>query len=635
MNLMGIPAARFGVCCLAVLLQTGGLRAQDVPPTDAGETAHADDAEVGTLDPIVVRGQRVAILQPATTYASLASALRYDPSVQLQPRGLPESQADVTVRGGLFENTGFRIGAINIIDPQTGHYAVQFPIDPEMLTAPELLTDTQHAVLGFNASVATVQYRPAGFGSGGSVTAGAGSDDLRFGVLRAASVAELADGREIGGRVSLAASRGDGSVPFGDHDFERYAAQVRLADDDSETHLLAGYHDTFFGWPGAYTGFASLPETDRTRMSLVLADHRRSNAAGWWEITAAWRRLEDDYDFDRRTTEAGVPGSFDHETRAAMLGMSAEHRFAGVDWLMNLQFTADRLVRSTDLTVGDFSSRSYLAFSLAPTFVWPLEDGRILSLTPGLRADWSNRDEDAVSPLLGIGLEIPGAGAMTRLGLDYARTTQVPGYTALKSPPAGLFGGNAALEREYAGTITAHVDHERGAWRWRGAIFRRHDRDLVDWTFTRGAPFARQANPVDIDVWGAEASVEWQSGSLWLLAAYAWLDKDADYGSATVDASYYALNFARQRATLAVAWRPARSFELRLDNAWRLAEENPLRGTGRRSLLSSLAGVWRPGFAAGVAAVFAVDNIGDDDFEEFPGTPARGRQWSVSIRYGW
>ncbi len=29
---------------------------------------------------------------------------------------------DVTIRGGVFENTGFKVGAFSVYDPQTGHY---------------------------------------------------------------------------------------------------------------------------------------------------------------------------------------------------------------------------------------------------------------------------------------------------------------------------------------------------------------------------------------------------------------------------------------------------------------------------------------------------------------------------------
>ncbi len=141
------------------------------------------------LAPITVTARRVANLQPASSYASTATALRFDPQINLQARGLPEGQADITVRGGLFENTGFRLGAITISDPQTGHYAVEIPIDPGMLSSPEVLTDFDNGLNSFNASIATVSYGFAPVASGGRLYAGLGTDSLYHASVAAAPFA--------------------------------------------------------------------------------------------------------------------------------------------------------------------------------------------------------------------------------------------------------------------------------------------------------------------------------------------------------------------------------------------------------------------------------------------------------------
>ena len=44
---------------------------------------------------------------------------------------------------------------------------------------------------------------------------------------------------------------------------------------------------------------------------------------------------------------------------------------------------ADRLVRSTDLTGGDFNSRTYLSMSLAPVWKWALGSGAELEVRAG------------------------------------------------------------------------------------------------------------------------------------------------------------------------------------------------------------------------------------------------------------
>ena len=118
-------------------------------------------------------------------------------------------------------------------------------------------------------------------------------------------------------------------------------------------------------------------------------------------------------------------------------------------------------------------------------------------------------------------------------------------------------------------------------------------------------------------------------------AGYTLLDKDSDYGTAPVDASFYALNFARHRATLVLSYRFLNEFELRLDTEYRRQEENPLRTGDDTTFLSSVSLVWNSAEAAGFSAMLVADNLTDSEFQTFPGTPAAGRQVSVSVTYNW
>lgn len=611
-----------------------GLLLLAAPVVSANEPETAGETDDG-IEIVTVTGQRVANLNPASTYAAVVTELRFDPQVNIQARGLPEGQADVTVRGGLFENTGLRIGAVTIFDPQTGHYAVELPIDPGMVTAPTLTMGTENGISSFNASVATVNYRFADIVSGGTARVGVGTDNLRFASARVSRDKPLRSGGRAGLTLAAAASRGDGTLPFGDHDFKRFAGHFQVGDERGQTNLLAGYQDKFYGWPGAYTGFASLPETDHVKQGLVVLDHRQSNDGGWWRVAGAYRWVEDDYDFDRRTIDTGGPGSFEHETRSFSLGFDGVQSAGGVSWTYAATVAADRLVRSTDLTHGRFNSRSYLSVSLAPAWTWALASGAELLLRAGLRADLSNRDENELMPMGSITWTRTLSSGAQSLSLDLSRTSQLPGYTALNSSPTGLFGGNPDLGREFANSMTISYDQTHESWHARAAYFFRADRDLVDWTFRQGAPFVRQANPVDIDVSGAELLLERVADRWNVIAAYTFLDKDADYRAAEVDASYYALNFAQHRATLALRYRPIRSVEFRLDNEYRVQERNPLRTSSRRAWLASLSASWRLPTATGLRLELVVDNLTDSDFEEFPGTPAYGRQFSLALGLDW
>lgn len=598
----------------------------------AGEALEGVDRE---LSEVTVRASRVANTHPAGTYASLTTSLRFDPQTELQSRGLPEGQSDVAVRGGIFENTGFMVGAVTVMDPQTGHYTAGLPIDPGFLSSPGLLTGIDNALAGFNSNIATVAYSLPVVRNGGDVLLGIGENDLKYTSLRLSKVATLESGQHLGIGISAALSEGDGTLPNGDHDFSRYNMHIQHRQGNAQTEVLLSYQDKFYAWPGAYTGFASLAETDHTETLLLLASHRREINSGWFEVSAYYRDLEDDYDFDRTTQESGSPGSFEHQTRAFAIGFQGSHRQGVIDWRYGAQLTGDKLVRSTDLTEGDFTSRNYAKISLVPSIDIAHSGNNIISARIGASLDSSNRDHTAVSPVAALTVQTTSSSGSNFYTLEYASASQLPGYTALNSRPSGLFGGNADLGREKARQLSFSVSRESSNWTGSATLFYRKDSDLVDWTFFTGSPFSRQANPVDLDVLGLEFFVSRQWYSLELVAGYTYLDKDSDYASADVDASFYALNFARHRATLAFKYQLTNQLELRLDNEYRVQEDNPLRTSKDTAFLSSVALGWKSVNINGFGFALIADNLTDSDYQFFPGTPAISRQISVSAGYRW
>lgn len=293
--------------------------------------ADSNDTALDELSMILVTEQRVANEEPTAGFSTLSTALRFDPQVDLQSRGLPEGQSDISIQGSVFENTGIKLGAVSIVDPQTGHYTALLPIDPAALSNLTVLTGVDNALQGYNAAVATLDYRWQPLRPRRELAVGVGSDALRDGAL---VVGGRWDDREsvnaTAAELSLARSEGDGSRANGDHEFERLFARVQRTTSHTQTDVAIALQDSFYGWPGAYTGFASLPETDRTQTRLLVANHRRdgerlddNDTRAYTEWGAYYRDVEDDYDFDRRTDESGVPGAFDHRTRSTAIGWRA------------------------------------------------------------------------------------------------------------------------------------------------------------------------------------------------------------------------------------------------------------------------------------------------------------------------
>jgi outer membrane receptor protein involved in Fe transport len=212
----------------------------------------------------------------------------------------------------------------------------------------------------------------------------------------------------------------------------------------------------------------------------------------------------------------------------------------------------------------------------------------------------------------------------------------VPTYTALNSSPtSGLFRGNPDLGREYSRNLEVGLSADVAGWLVEATAFYRRDKNLVDWTFAQGVT-ARTANAVDLSTQGVELVAKRKARRYDLVFGYTALAKAADYGSAVVDASFYALNFAKQRLTAAVVLRVGNGVEVRVDNEYRIQEPNVLRVVGgNAAFLSSVGLYYLTPWRRGLEFSLLVDNIWNSVYQEVPAVPASRRQFSVGATYRW
>ena len=210
-----------------------------------------ESGKTSELPALTVMGQETANQRPVTTYETPISNLDFDPRVDMQSRNMAEAQGDLSIRGGTFENTGIQVGSATLLDPQTGHYTTELPIAPEMLGEPKVLTGAENALRGFNSSVGTVSYSWSEIAKGGSLTIGGGDHDLNFQRIHNAITGAYGDSKDWtwGAEIESSRSESDGTIPYGDHAFDRTSGRIQLLGPDSQTDLFAGYQDKFLVGP--------------------------------------------------------------------------------------------------------------------------------------------------------------------------------------------------------------------------------------------------------------------------------------------------------------------------------------------------------------------------------------------------
>ena len=590
------------------------------------------------LPTLYVDAQHTANIRPVTTYESPVSNLEFEPRLDLQSRNMAEAQGDISIRGGIFENTGFRVGSATLIDAQTGHYLAELPIAPEMLTRPKILTGIDNALFGFNSTAGTISYGLSQIQNGGKLTLGGGDHDLNFQRIHNGLTGQLGESAEWswGVEAEMSRSESDGTIRFGDHDFDRSTGRIQILGPNSQTDFFAGYQTKFFGWPGMYTSnaFANFPpETENLKTRLLMVNHKNTYGEdNWVEATAYHRSHKDIYTFNRFTSTSNTI----HSNKVGAMAIAGGHAITPEILTLNYyaQITADE-VSSVKLSTAPFQSRTYYKITILPEYKVSLEDKQHLTLSLGSSFDDTNRNDSEYSPIVEIKwCENIENDSSNSIFISYTESSQLIGYNGI-APGGTYFGGDADIKRENSSNLELGAQISRADWSFEGAVFYRWDDNLVDWVFLEASPTARLATNVDIDTFGVEliASKHWENVET--IVSYTHLDKDENYGSVAGASSFYALNFANHRFTLGGIWRPSELTEFRIDNEWRKNENNSLRMGSDSALFTHFGLSIYPPRVENMELFFAIDNAWDDDFEDVPGTPGRGDQYSAGVTYSW
>ena len=140
---------------------------------------------------------------------------------------------------------------------------------------------------------------------------------------------------------------------------------------------------------------------------------------------------------------------------------------------------------------------------------------------------------------------------------------------------------------------------------------------------------------MDTKTFGFELIASRQWKNLELITSYSYLKKKEDYKKPDFVGSFYALNFPEHRVTAGFIWDPIDVLQIRVDNEWRQQRENEIR-TGPDSTLNSyFAASYFPSQINDLEIFMAYDKPWDEDFQDVPGTPGRGDQFSLGFTYSW
>ncbi|MGV8112816.1 MAG: TonB-dependent receptor [Lentimicrobium sp.] len=208
---------RIGVLCLScsILVLPGYSQEQpdSIPSSSSDREIELEEVVVSAQRSPVVQSQLMRVVQVVTraeiaqhSSAGLAGLLENLRGVDIRQRGAFGMQADISIRGGTFDQTLILLNGINLTDPQTGHHNLNLPVDLSSVERIEVLQGPGARIFGpnaFNGAINIITAAPATHGITATISGG------EFGLFQS-SVSAVAALGKVNQHISLGWNRSDG-----------------------------------------------------------------------------------------------------------------------------------------------------------------------------------------------------------------------------------------------------------------------------------------------------------------------------------------------------------------------------------------------------------------------------------------
>jgi len=462
---------------------------------------------------------------PITTVADI---LQYLPGLDVRTRGANGGQADLTMRGGTFDQIRVMINGVDLSDAHTGHYALNLPISPSLISRVVVMDGAIDIIT--NGSGDRLRLSLTG-GMNGYIDAEA-SGRLEVDTKSQSTPWQLSGSVEY--------SRSDGYYAPDPSEKEATAlantdlrqANIFLQARHLDLNLQAGAQYKDAG-AGMFYGFGSQDQFDATRTAFASVSDK------WWlgnrfslEAQAAYRANYDRYEWHRGQR---LYGNFHLSQITSAALRAAYHSQIGATSL-GIELRNENL-HSTNL--GDTINPDGQVPNVAD---FPLSDVRVLDLVKGgNRLDLRYFASQTVY-WEGLAASLNVAGRYNtmfghnwdfsaNLGYEYlegskvyvnaSRTLRLPTYTDLYYN-AGNQLGNRYLKPETAYNLSAGANFTRGGdwgrFDMQADWWYRWGRNIIDWVYTptdTKRPYHAE-NQQQVNATGVELTARYAMNNQWL-----------------------------------------------------------------------------------------------------------------------
>jgi vitamin B12 transporter len=224
---------------------------------------------------------------------SVQDLLEYVAGVDVRQRGAEGVQADVSIRGGTFDQTLILLNGINITDPQTGHHNLNIPVSLSQIERIEILAGPAARIYGPNAFSGAINIITRQTNSNSvSLQLSTGS----FGYFDADLSGSFKTGK-LQNSLSLNKKLSDGYIENTDFDMFNLFYSNQLFIEKGKMSFQLGLSEKGFGANSFYT--PKYPNQYEETKSIISSVKWESNSKLHLTPVIYWRRHQDRFELFR------------------------------------------------------------------------------------------------------------------------------------------------------------------------------------------------------------------------------------------------------------------------------------------------------------------------------------------------
>ncbi len=427
----------------------------------------------------------------ASTSVNYVEALNYIPGVDVRQRGPMGVQADISIRGGTFDQTLVLLNGIKMSDPQTGHHSAYLPISMGNIDQIEVVKGPAARVFGQNAfsgAVNIVTKVPENRKLVINNTVGEnGLVDSYLGL-------SLPMGR-YKQFISIGRTVSDGYRHNTDFSTLNGFYQSELKIGSGKLALQAGHVQRKFGANGFYSSEAFQEQYEEVATTYASASYRYTGSNYIITPRAYWRRNHDDYVFVRAdpsiyqnlhttNTFGAEVNSVINLNESSILGIGAE-------------------LRNEDINSTNLGEWNRTIAGLFAEYRWEKGD---FNITPGVFVNYYS--DYGVNAFPGLDLSY-NLTSYSKVFANVGNSYRIPTYTDLYYVGRTNIG-NPDLEPESAWTYEGGYKYNRKGIYFQTSAYYQMASSVIDWTRANDTLAWQPRNLNNINSFGLESDLDFR-----------------------------------------------------------------------------------------------------------------------------